>query len=1077
MLHDRRPVPRLRFGALTSTCTILSTLCVWAVLLLYHYNSEAVASVIREHVPQPPATHVPVQLDLFKRATSESSDILKASLVVYSHIDPGWLRTVQGYWEAGHGEGQVGVKRIMKDVIQVLAAAPRGSGRKYTWGETLYLERWWEEANTTERDAIRFLVESGQLDFAGGGWVSPDEATTHATDIVDAYALGHEWLWNTLKVPPPLAGWQIDTFGHSSSHSEIASVVGARAMFFSRIDTEDRSHRTPAKQLEFLWDTVPGSTRGTDLWCYAFYNGVYDIPPSMAGLQKLPPTDPVAAELWWLEQLAGVRKYALDVAATQRGSGPIMISIARDFGWQDLGLLYSNLDELIKRANAGNQLELTYSTPTQHALARAAVDVSWPVQQGDLFPYSDCKGCYWSGYFSTRPSTKRLVREASGLLSIARQLDLLSRGLTSVGEPPAAIDELARAVALMQHHDAITGTDVTHVNEDYRRIVTAAMFSARQAIVDAFDKLMLKESEAGFMVCEGANETMCGPAVTLSDTHLSFIVVAYSALPRARAAFIEVPLGPTASSRSWTAISMTSGNRLPVQVVPVRGETRALQDYLISVHAHPAALKAHATAIFQGNIPGMGFDSWRLEPAEGELASSLLFKCDAFPANCTDDGDVLKITNGLASLTFSRRSGGLTSYEVVNGPRVTVSASLLRYSPQRNTGVLPWYLRPSGHYSFHPAGEAEQLEGQKVSALEVTTGQYVTEVTQRFSSYGTLTFKLRHAVSVVEVEWTVGPLPNAQDLILRLDTSIQTNGVFWSDSNGRQYVRRERGARSTWVPATLEPPYSNPVGRDYYPSTVGAYIEDTVQKIQLSVLTDRAQGCASLSEGSLEFMLHREAEAADELGNPETLRERLGGKPIIVRGKSIVALTRTADGPRVRREQAALTYHAPLLAFAPTAHVGMKLSAASLLVRDLPAQVDVLKFGSNSKNSVDLRVAHMFEEDEDLHLSKPVMVDISSFHGLKAARAVETLVTGVPAHAVATLERLSLRRGERIFAGPKLFNYLNFSEPGKKQAWLGRPNEVPTLVSRPMGKHRGGLDSRGWLNLLPNDLRNIRFTF
>ena len=45
---------------------------------------------------------------------------------------------------------------------------------------------------------------------------------------------------------------------------------------------------------------------------------------------------------------------------------------------------------------------------------------------------------------------------------------------------------------------------------------------------------------------------------------------------------------------------------------------------------------------------------------------------------------------------------------------------------------------------------------------------------------------------------------------------------------------------------------------------MGAYIEDVNEHVQLSVLMDRAQGCTSLSDGSQEFMLHREEEAGDD---------------------------------------------------------------------------------------------------------------------------------------------------------------------------------------------------------------------
>ena len=1059
---------------LTGTLVVVFLLCALAVQL-HRFKSEAVTSHLRANVqlvepPVPPKTAAEVALQPKVETTAAT---LKASLVVYSHVDPGWLRTVQGYWEAGHGDTQVGVHKIISDVVRVLTAAPVGSGRKYTWGETLYLERWWEQADGTEREMLRRLVDRGQLAFAGGGWVSPDEATTHATDIVDAYALGHEWLWNTLGVPPPYAGWQIDTFGHSSSHAEIAWAVGARAMFFSRIDTEDRCHRVAAKQLEFLWDTVPGSARGNDLLCYAFFNGIYDIPAALSGLQTKPPNESIAAEAWWSAQLSSVKQYISDVAAVQRGSGPVMISIARDFGWKDIEQLYENLDELIRRANSGGQFELTYATPAEHAMARAADDVQWPVQQGDLFPYSDCKGCYWSGYFSTRPSTKRLVREASGLLAIARQLELLSNGLASGKGPSAAIDELARAVALMQHHDAITGTDMAHVNEDYRRIVAGAVNSARESITSALNTLVLSTQEQpGFSVCEAANETMCGTSVELSGKLAPFTVAAYSALPRARDAFIEIPLSLSAVSRSWTAVSLTTGERFPVQVLHLRNDTRALQDYLLSVHAHAAALKSDAVAVFRGRIPGMGFVSWSLEP--DSTLTSTLTACAAFPANCSDDGKKIRVTNGLAMLTFDRLGGGLSSYEVVGQSSLNISVSLRRYIHQGDTGVLPWYLRPSGHYSFHPAGESQQLTSPGEADLRVSSGTHVTEVTHRFCAFGSLTFRLLRGATTVEVEWTVGPLPSAQDVILLFESSMKTYGSFWTDSNGRQYVRRERGARSTFVPSTLEPPHANPVARDYYPTTVGAYIEDSDTHEQLSVLTDRAQGCTSVKDGSLEFMLHREAEAGDELGNPETLRERLGGQPIIVRGRSILALTRKSDGPRTRRELAASVYHAPLVAFAPMDVNIVKQSTASLLVHDLPLQVDVLKFGAGYEDSVDLRVTHMFDEGESEALSMPVQIKLSSFRGLAAAQAVETLVTGMP-HLAVSLDKPP-RRGERLFAGPKVFNYLNFSQPGAGQPWQSAPAQTK-LIARRKENRSGGQVGKGRLTLLPLDLKNVRFTF
>ena len=38
------------------------------------------------------------------------------------------------------------------------------------------------------------MVENGRLVFVGGGWSSPDEATNHADDILNNFAIGLEFL-------------------------------------------------------------------------------------------------------------------------------------------------------------------------------------------------------------------------------------------------------------------------------------------------------------------------------------------------------------------------------------------------------------------------------------------------------------------------------------------------------------------------------------------------------------------------------------------------------------------------------------------------------------------------------------------------------------------------------------------------------------------------------------------------------------------------------------------------------------------------------------------------------------------
>ena len=103
-----------------------------------------------------------------------------------------------------------------------------------------------------------------------------------------------------------------------------------------------------------------------------------------------------------------------------------------------------------------------------------------------------------------------------------------------------------------------------------------------------------------------------------------------------------------------------------------------------------------------------------------------------------------------------------------------------------------------------------------------------------------------------EFQWLVGPIPVqdkiGREIITRFDTDIESNGIFYTDANGRELLKRVRDQRPTWNLTLLEK-----ISGNYYPVTAKIAIEDNTRRF--AILNDRAQGGSSLADGSIELMV------------------------------------------------------------------------------------------------------------------------------------------------------------------------------------------------------------------------------
>ncbi|KAJ2941876.1 hypothetical protein O0L34_g10690 [Tuta absoluta] len=224
-------------------------------------------------------------------------------------------------------------------------------------------------------------------------------------------------------------------------------------------------------------------------------------------------------------------------------SNNILVTMGDDFNYQDATVWFDNLDKLIvytnmKAGKEGLKVHLFYSTPQCYLKAVKDSNPTLPTKQDDFFPYASEPKNYWTGYYTSRPTTKYFERETNRYLQMAKQMQVLA---DLEKHNMFVLNELKAAVGIMQHHDAITGTEQQHVAHDYERILNDAIEDALIIPRQAFNKYMqgdaTKQPIFTYERCR-LNESSCD----VSEKSEQFVVTVYNHLAWERNEPVRVPV-------------------------------------------------------------------------------------------------------------------------------------------------------------------------------------------------------------------------------------------------------------------------------------------------------------------------------------------------------------------------------------------------------------------------------------------------------------------------------------------------------------------------------------------------------
>ncbi|KAK3039159.1 hypothetical protein RJ639_028905 [Escallonia herrerae] len=698
------------------------------------------------------------------------------------------------------------------------------------------------------------------------------------------------------------------------------------------------------------------------------YNTSQGIVPDKLNVHLVPHTHDDVGWLKTVDQYYVGSNNSIQANITR--TNHVMWLMGADFKYQYAHTWFRQMDKLIHYVNMDGRVNALYSTPSIYTDAKHASGESWPIKTGDFFPYADRPNGYWTGYFTSRPALKRYIRMMSGYYVAARQLEFF-RGRRESGPNT---DTLADALAIAQHHDAVTGTEKQHVANDYA-----------------------KRLSVGYMDCPLLNISYC-PATEVDLSHgKNLVVLVYNSLGWNRDDIVRIPV-----INEDIAVHDSAGRTIESQLLPLADNDISMRKYHVKAYLGQTPNETPKYwLVFTASVPPLGFSTYTLSTVKMAGASSARSSVYTFQG---DENSVVEVGQGKLKLNFSPEKGKLVHYSNSrNSVKENVHQSYSFYSSYNGTEKDP---QASGAYIFRPNGTFLLTPEEQVP-LTVMRGPIVDEVHQQINPWIYQITRVHKGKEHVEVEFTVGPIPVddgvGKEVATQITTTMETNKTFYTDSNGRDFIKRIRDYRTDWDLKVDQPAAGN-----YYPINLGIYMVDS--KTELSVLVDRSVGGSSIVDGQIELMLHRRLLHDDGKGVAEALNERVctGSECtglilsphmecniVQIQGKYYFRIDPLGEGAKWRRSVGQEIYSPLLLAFTEqdedswiTSHVSTFTGIDSSYT--LPDNVAMVTLQELDDGKVLLRLAHLYEIGEDKDLSVMTSVElIKLFPGKKIGKVTE----------------------------------------------------------------------------------------
>lgn len=626
------------------------------------------------------------------------------------------------------------------------------------------------------------------------------------------------------------------------------------------------------------------------------------------------------------------------------------------------------------RERNGTDVNIMYSTPSCYLKAVHDANLSWTTKTDDFFPYASDPHSYWTGYFSSRPAIKFFERMGNNLLQISKQLSVLTGRNNDYEEQ---LTHLREAMGVMQHHDAVTGTEKQLVASDYAHLLYDAMERGTNIVSDAIKKWSGTESEVqdqprkDMYSCNLLNISSCP-----HTENQNFTLTIYNPLSQPVATPIRLPVEKAA----YTVVDIADGSHVTSQLVPIPDAVQQIP-----------GRRSNSTheLVFLGTIPPLGYKSYKvtqkLEDAnrqETKADEATFINNEFYNVSINNDGQVVVEWKKQKNMNLTQ---SFHYYEGMEG----------------NNEVFE--NRSSGAYIFRPKSISTK-DFAVLGSREIYTGPVVKEIHQTINEWVSQVIRIYSGKEYIEFDWLIGPIPAedkiGKEIITKYSSNLNSSQEFYTDLNGRETLKRTRNYRPTWSVKLEEE-----VSGNYYPVTTKIALKDEEKSLKLSVLTDRAEGGTSMRDGEIELMLHRRLLKDDAFGVGEALNETAYGKGLVVRGSHYVVggSIKNLDEFALKEKSLALQVSLrPWILITPTTEKSeadselnyVPISQGSGLAKNLPPNIHILTLEPWKDGTILLRLEHIFEVGEGENLSKPVDVNIKNLFSTFTILSIEETTLG-----------------------------------------------------------------------------------